>query len=76
MEACRTLKEQYDACFNVWFSQKFLKGDYNDSMCAGLLKVYKECVEKTMKENHIELKDTDIQLLGTHKENKKPPPKT
>lgn len=45
MEACRQLKEEYDACFNEWFSQKFLKGDHNDSMCARLLKVYKDCVE-------------------------------
>ncbi|KAF6204333.1 hypothetical protein GE061_002674 [Apolygus lucorum] len=45
MEACGQLKEDYDACFNVWFSQKFLKGDNNDSMCAQLLKVYKQCVE-------------------------------
>lgn len=45
MEPCRQLKEEYDACFNLWFSQKFLKGDNNDEVCAPLLKVYKECVK-------------------------------
>ena len=45
MEPCRQLKEEYDACFNQWFSQKFLKGDHNDEMCSQLLKVYKDCVE-------------------------------
>lgn len=45
MEPCRELKEEYDKCFNVWFSQKFLKGEHNDEMCAELLKVYKECVK-------------------------------
>lgn len=45
MEACRELKQKYDACFNTWFSQRFLKGDHNDAMCEPLLKVYKDCVE-------------------------------
>lgn len=44
MEDCSELKQKYDACFNSWFSEKFLKGDTNDSMCASLLKVYKDCV--------------------------------
>lgn len=44
MEDCSELKQKYDACFNSWFSEKFLKGDTNDSMCAPLLKVYKDCV--------------------------------
>ncbi|XP_073984578.1 TP53-regulated inhibitor of apoptosis 1-like isoform X2 [Rhodnius prolixus] len=76
MEACRQLKEEYDACFNEWFSQKFLKGDHNDSMCARLLKVYKDCVEKSMKDNHIELKEVDLNYLGTDKECKVPPKKS
>lgn len=45
MEVCRNLKEEYDACFNYWFAEKFLKGDHNDSMCAQLLKTYTECVQ-------------------------------
>lgn len=44
MEDCSELKQKYDACFNSWFSEKFLKGDTNDTMCAPLLKVYKDCV--------------------------------
>lgn len=44
MEDCSELKQKYDACFNSWFSEKFLKGNTNDSMCAPLLKVYKDCV--------------------------------
>lgn len=45
MEACSELKKSYDTCFNIWFSERFLKGDHNDSACASLLKVYKECVQ-------------------------------
>ncbi|KZC11272.1 TP53-regulated inhibitor of apoptosis 1 [Dufourea novaeangliae] len=44
MEACKELKTKYDHCFNVWFSEKFLRGVNDDSECAALLKVYTECV--------------------------------
>lgn len=44
MEACKELKAKYDRCFNNWFSEKFLRGIYDDSECASLLKVYTECV--------------------------------
>lgn len=44
MEMCSELKKNYDACFNKWFAEKFLKGDTNDSMCAPFLKIYKACV--------------------------------
>ena len=41
---CNELKAKYDECFQVWFSQKFLKGDTNDDMCQPIFGVYKECV--------------------------------
>lgn len=44
-ENCTELKRQYDACFNAWFSEKFLKGDTSESMCAPIFKVYQECVK-------------------------------
>ncbi|XP_011141219.1 TP53-regulated inhibitor of apoptosis 1 isoform X2 [Harpegnathos saltator] len=70
MEDCSELKQKYDACFNSWFSEKFLKGDTNDSMCASLLKVYKDCVAKAMKEQHIELKEMETSYLESEKEKK------
>lgn len=45
METCSQLKKQYDDCFNTWFSEKFLKGDTDDTPCSALLQVYKECVQ-------------------------------
>lgn len=44
-EACKDLKKDYDECFNLWFSEHFLKGKTNDSMCAPMLKVYQHCVK-------------------------------
>lgn len=43
--ACNDLKKEYDECFNLWFSEHFLKGKTNDSMCAPMLKVYQQCVK-------------------------------
>lgn len=44
-EACNDLKKEYDDCFNAWFSEHFLKGRTNDSVCAPLFKVYQHCVK-------------------------------
>lgn len=44
-EECTELKKKYDDCFNSWFSERFLKGDTDDSMCAGIFKVYQDCVK-------------------------------
>lgn len=46
-EACNDLKKEYDACFNTWFAEHFLKGNTNDSMCAPMFKVYQTCVKVT-----------------------------
>nr|CAD7587550.1 unnamed protein product [Timema genevievae] len=73
MEACQEIKTQYDNCFNTWFTERFLKGDHNDEMCEPFLKVYKSCIEKAMKEQHIDLKEIERDLLGTKNENQSPP---
>ena len=41
---CNELKTKYDACFQVWFSEKFLKGDPSEDMCKPLFIVYRDCV--------------------------------
>lgn len=38
-EDCNDLKTKYDSCFNQWFSEKFLRGDSDDSACKPLFKV-------------------------------------
>ncbi|XP_011308648.1 TP53-regulated inhibitor of apoptosis 1-like isoform X1 [Fopius arisanus] len=71
-DACNEIKREYDMCFQTWFTENFLKGDTNDSMCAPLFKVYQQCVKKSMKEQNIELKDIEINHLGTENEKKSP----
>lgn len=50
-ETCNDLKKEYDSCFNTWFSEHFLKGNTNDSMCAPLFKVYQQCVKVSCRVN-------------------------
>ncbi|CAH0715665.1 unnamed protein product, partial [Brenthis ino] len=72
-EECTELKKKYDDCFNSWFSDRFLKGDHDDSMCAGIFKIYQECVKKAMKQQNIDFKEIDKDVLGTDSEFKVPP---
>ena len=48
---CNELKAKYDECFQVWFSEKFLKGDHDDSMCKPIFGVYRDCVR--VRKNHL-----------------------
>jgi len=70
---CNELKAKYDSCFNVWFSEKFLKGDTSDSMCKPLFVLYQDCVRNAIKEQNISLEEVDKKVLGTDEE-KQPPP--
>ncbi|CAB0000677.1 unnamed protein product [Nesidiocoris tenuis] len=70
-KSCNEIKKQYDDCFQVWFSEKFLNGETDES-CSSLYKMYQHCLQKSMKDNHIELKDVDLQVLGTDKEARAP----
>lgn len=69
---CNELKGKYDACFNVWFSEKFLKGDSNEDMCKPLFLVYRDCVRKAVEDQKIDLGEVDRQILGTPNEKKIP----
>ncbi|KZC11273.1 TP53-regulated inhibitor of apoptosis 1 [Dufourea novaeangliae] len=44
-ESCNHLKKEYDGCFKVWFSEKFLKGNFDDSMCSNYFKQYNQCLQ-------------------------------
>ncbi|GBP47567.1 TP53-regulated inhibitor of apoptosis 1-B [Eumeta japonica] len=72
-EECTELKKQYDDCFNNWFTEKFLKGNHDDSVCAEKFKVYQECVKRAMRQQNIDFKEVDKDVLGTEKEMKAPP---
>ena len=70
-EECQQLKEQYDTCFNKWFSEKYLKGIETDE-CQHLFKKYQACVYTAIKSNGIQLEDAMENVLGTGKEKQVP----
>jgi len=42
---CQELKVKYDACFNKWFKEKFLRGQSDDTTCSALFDSYQSCVK-------------------------------
>ena len=61
-EECTELKRKYDDCFNAWFSDKFLKGDYKNDPCANIFQTYQACVKV-----HVRQKGLGIQIrYGLH----------
>ncbi|KAJ1926346.1 Mitochondrial distribution and morphology protein 35 [Tieghemiomyces parasiticus] len=49
---CTELKHQYEDCFNKWYLEKYLKGDYTPA-CQDLFDKYRACVLKTLKEKDL-----------------------
>ena len=54
--ACSELKKKYEECFNLWFSEKFLRGEKDDSECRDLFEAYRDCLKR-------ELKDKDLSVI-------------
>lgn len=45
---CTELKENYDACFNKWYTDKFLTGKSVTNECTELWHEYKACVDAAL----------------------------
>jgi len=65
---CCELKAKYDSCFNVWFSEKFLKGHDDEDMCKPLFVLYRDCVREALKRENISMTEIDKKVLGTSEE--------
>jgi len=65
---CSELKAKYDSCFNVWFSEKFLKGQDDEDMCKPLFVLYRDCVREAIKKENIDINEIDRKVLGTSEE--------
>lgn len=51
---CTTLKHDYDKCFNLWFSSKFLKGQSTlPEECDHLFEKYKACIKPFLEKEMI-----------------------
>jgi len=65
-EDCNELKQQYDACFNSWFSERFLKGQTDDSACVPIFRVYQECVKVRLMDFHLYIEFDQLQFLARY----------
>ncbi|GIX97805.1 uncharacterized protein CDAR_582821 [Caerostris darwini] len=53
---CKELKQLYEACFNSWYSDKFLRNESGDiSECDPLFQEYQKCLKSAMKKNNVPL---------------------
>ena len=71
---CKELKQQYDECFNAWFQERYLKGDYHSNLCNRLFENYQGCVREAIKRQKIDLWQIDKDSLphGAPQDNEKP----
>lgn len=42
---CNELKHQYDQCFNVWFTEHYMNGHYENEKCQKIFEIYTSCVK-------------------------------
>ena len=68
---CQEAKEKYDACFNSWFSDRYLKGHTQDE-CEPLFRIYQKCVKEAIAEHKIELWNLPSDFEQTKKSFKNP----
>lgn len=45
---CTELKQNYDSCFNQWYTEKFLAGKKISNECSEKWKEYKTCVDAAL----------------------------
>ncbi|ORX69619.1 hypothetical protein DL89DRAFT_223883 [Linderina pennispora] len=57
-DECTPLKHEYDACFNKWYSEKFLNGDSTNE-CLAVFKKYQACVKKVLQDKGLTKMITD-----------------
>jgi len=46
--ACDELKQKYDQCFNVWFTEHYMNGHDNNERCNKVFELYTDCVKVSL----------------------------
>ncbi|KFM65131.1 TP53-regulated inhibitor of apoptosis 1, partial [Stegodyphus mimosarum] len=65
---CKELKRHYEACFNSWYSESFLKNKNGDmSVCEPLFQEYQKCLKIAIKKNNIPLWELEGEALSNGK---------
>ncbi|KAL3500813.1 hypothetical protein ACH5RR_039906 [Cinchona calisaya] len=50
---CAQLRDAYHNCFNRWYSEKFLKGQWDKEECVSEWQKYRECLSQHLDDKHL-----------------------
>ncbi|KAF8401042.1 hypothetical protein HHK36_014345 [Tetracentron sinense] len=50
---CAQLKAAYHDCFNRWYSEKFLKGQWDKEECVTEWEKYRACLSQHLEDKHL-----------------------
>ncbi|KAH7434633.1 hypothetical protein KP509_06G027000 [Ceratopteris richardii] len=50
---CAAVKAAYDECFNKWYAEKFLKGQWDKDECLQEWEAYRACILKRMEDKKL-----------------------
>ncbi|XP_050216804.1 uncharacterized protein At4g33100 [Mercurialis annua] len=50
---CAQLRAAYNNCFNRWYSEKFLKGQWDKAECVSEWENYRACLSKHLDDKHL-----------------------
>lgn len=65
---CNQLKDEYHKCFNSWFAECYMKGDYNDKKCAKKFEQYQKCLREGMLQENMNIVEEVLKpYLGTER---------
>lgn len=64
---CTDLKQQYDQCFNTWFTEHYMNGHYNNNQCLNILQTYTDCVKVCVIYLHIFFNFNNVYKLYLYK---------
>lgn len=51
--ACSRLRTAYNDCFNRWYTEKYLKGQWDKEECKYELEAYRACIMKHMEDKSL-----------------------
>ncbi|XP_010273973.1 PREDICTED: uncharacterized protein At4g33100 [Nelumbo nucifera] len=50
---CAKLRAAYHDCFNRWYSEKFLKGQWDKEECVSEWQKYRACLSQHLEDKHL-----------------------
>lgn len=64
---CNKIKDEYQKCFSSWFTECYMKGDYDDKRCAKKFDEYQKCLREGMQIHALDIEDVLKPYLGTER---------